>query len=267
MNERIRSYQRKVWIVLVVALAAAGMTHVWMMHLLRQVRYLRPKSVVVCIDPGHPSETNSGEIIQNGTNEMTINWQVAIELQSVLQEDDRIEVVKTREKQNELTLNHIRAVIANNAGAAIAVHLHCDSGPNHGFTIYYPDRQGRAEGMTGPSEEVLSSSAKAAESVHKGMADILEGVLKDRGIKGEKFTRIGNANGALTTSIFSEVPTITIEMVFLNNRYDARFIKSPEGQKKMAKALARGIKEYIKPELDAFDRQMKAYLEHRNIII
>lgn len=207
--------------------------------------------VVVCIDPGHPSETNSGRVIQNGVSELEINWAVALKLETILKRDSRIAVIKTRESMDEFTRNRDRAIIGNSAGAALNIHLHCDAGPSRGFTTYYPDREGKSLEKRGPSRDVIESSEAAAWIIHSEMAMELNGLLRDRGIKGESHTRIGRINGALTTSIWSEIPTVTVEMVFLSNRSDAAFIKTEEGQWKMAQALARGIKAFIKPQLDS----------------
>jgi N-acetylmuramoyl-L-alanine amidase len=217
-----------------------------------------PAQVVVCIDPGHPSESNSGLAVQHGTCETRINWEVALKLQSILAQDKRIKVIKTRNSCNQFLRNRRRALIGNDARASINIHLHCDAGPARGFTVYYPDKEGKAEGKAGPTADVLESSKKAAEIIHSGMSDVLNGVLKDRGIRGESFTRVGKINGALTTSVFSQVPVVTVEMVFLSNRSDAEFIKSDKGQEKMAAALAEGIRDFIKPDLEDYDRQMSA---------
>lgn len=233
-------------VVLLLAFGGAWYSHIQM----KPEPEAAKQQVVVCIDPGHPSETNSARRRVNGTNELTINWEVAQKLEAALKEDKRIQVVMTRHSLDEFVRNHDRAYIANRADASLAIHIHCDAGPSHGFTVYYPDHVGKAEGKVGPSRKVLVSSRKAAYAVHKGMADTLEEELQDRGVKGESFTRIGRANGALTTSIRSKVPTLTVEMVFLNNRSDADFIKSEQGQEQMVEALANGIKNYLRPQLN-----------------
>ena len=33
---------------------------------------------VVCLDPGHPSENNSGAVLVNGIREVTICWEVSL---------------------------------------------------------------------------------------------------------------------------------------------------------------------------------------------
>lgn len=233
----------------VLLILAAFLTWKAYIGISRIIRSHIKQQVVVCIDPGHPSETNSGRFPQNGTSELEMNWAVATRLEAVLNHDKRFRAFKVRKSRDEVMRNRQRALIANAAKADLAIHIHCDAGPSHGYTIYYPDRVGRAEGQKGPSQQVLVSSRQAAFAVHEGMEKDLVGVLRDRGVKNENFTKIGHAIGALTTSVFSEVPTITVEMVFLNDVHDANFIKSQSGQEKMAQALADGIAIYLRPEL------------------
>lgn len=205
----------------------------------------KPKSVV-CIDPGHPSETSAGNTLQNGTTEVHIVWVVALKLKALLEAED-IKVVMTKAKETEVVTNKQRAMIANQANAAIMIRLHCDASTDSGFAVYSPDRQGTVQGMTGPSQEVIERSKVAADLVHKGMASALAGVLKDGGVRGDSKTFVGSKQGALTGSIFSEVPAVLVEMVVLSNKDDAEFIKSEAGQMKMAKAIAEGITLYLKP--------------------
>src|ERR687897_201590 len=54
-------------------------------------------------------------------------------------------VVLTKSAEDELVRNRDRAVVANRAGAALMVRLHCDASVERGFAVYYPDRQGRTK--------------------------------------------------------------------------------------------------------------------------
>jgi N-acetylmuramoyl-L-alanine amidase len=212
---------------------------------------LAPQTVV-CIDPGHPSEINSGKTIQNGTSEVHIAWVVALKLKGLL-EARGIKVVMTKSEEDQLVLNKERALIANNAGAALMVRLHCDASTDQGFAIYSPDRQGVKDGMVGPSTDVISRSRVVAETIHEAMATSLHGLLKDGGVRGDSKTKIGALQGALTGSIFSNVPVATIEMVVLSNPSDAEFIKSEEGQEKMAQAITEGISKFIDSQVPSAD--------------
>ncbi|HYE13557.1 MAG TPA: N-acetylmuramoyl-L-alanine amidase [Pyrinomonadaceae bacterium] len=203
---------------------------------------------VVCIDPGHPSEVASGRNEQNGTNETRVAWSVALKLRESLLARG-YEVVMTKSAEGELVRNKDRALVANRARAALMVRLHCDASVERGFAIYYPDRPGRAkDGSTGPGSPVVEASRRAARAVHSGMAELLAGSLNDNGIRTDYQTKVGREQGgALTGSIFSEVPVVTIEMVVLSDPQDAEFIKSEEGQRRMAEAIAEGVGRFVGP--------------------
>ena len=204
-----------------------------------------PTKPVVCIDPGHPSELNSGKTIQNGTSEVHIVWEVALKLRALL-EAEGITVVMTKAKEDQLVRNKERALIANRAGANMMVRLHCDASNDRGFALYYPDRQGTTkDGVRGPTPDVIEGSRRAATELHAGMAKVLKGKLKDGGVRGDSRTFVGSRQGALTGSIFSQVPVVTVEMVVLSNKADAEFIKKQAGQQAMARALAEGVKRYL----------------------
>ena len=203
---------------------------------------------IVCIDPGHPSEVASGKNVQNGTSETETNWLVATRLREAL-EARGYEVVMTKASEDELVKNKDRALVANRARASLMIRLHCDASTEHGFAVYYPDRKGRAkDGTTGPAPDVIEESRRAAEAVHSGLVEGLSDALDDNGVRTDYQTKVGREQGgALTGSIFSEVPVVTIEMVVLSNGADAEFIKTEEGQRRMAEAIAKGVERYVGP--------------------
>jgi N-acetylmuramoyl-L-alanine amidase len=203
---------------------------------------------VVCIDPGHPSEVASGKNLQNGTSETHVDWAIAARLRDAL-EARGYEVVMTKDAEDELVRNKDRALVANHARAALMIRLHCDASEERGYAIYYPDRRGRAkDGTTGPSQGVIDESRRAAEAVHAGMAEGLKDALNDNGVRTDDQTKVGHEQGgALTGSIFSDVPVVTIEMVVLSNPQDAQFIKDEAGQQRMAESIADGISRFVGP--------------------
>ena len=202
---------------------------------------------VVCLDPGHPSENNPGTAVQNGLREVDINWQVGQRLKELLEKTPQIRVVMTKDWLEQEVDNKTRAIIANQKNANLSVRLHCDSGNGRcqGITFYYPDRQGTKDGKTGPSADVIVKSREAANIIHSKTVAKLAGALKDNGVKGESLTFIGSQQGALTGSIYSEVPVVTVEMVFLDNPSDAEFIGNESGQQIVAEALKEGVLAYL----------------------
>ena len=199
---------------------------------------------VIVIDPGHPSEVSAGATMQNGTTEVRMAWEVARRLQRLLTAHGyRVSLTKSAER--ELVTNVARAEIGNRAGAALVVRLHLDASADSGYALYHPDRVATVQGRTGPSGDVIARSRAAAESIHVSMARRLAGKLKDGGVRGDSRTAVGARQGALTGSVFSNVPVVLVEMATLSNARDARFIRSAAGQSLMAQALAEGIGRFV----------------------
>jgi len=194
----------------------------------------------ICIDPGHPSETSAGTSGPSGVTENHINWVIAGKLKGDL-ESAGATVVMTKQSENEHVTNRRRAEIANAASADIMIRLHCDAAPSRGFSIYAPDRQGTRYGVTGPDQSVIDGSTAAMGPFYEGMNSVLAGTLSGRGTHGDSATYVGSRQGALTGSIFSHVPTLTIEMCVLTNAQDEAFITSASGQETMVEALRAGL--------------------------
>ena len=203
------------------------------------------RGVVICIDPGHTSETSAGTASRDGVlTERHVNWVVGQKLRVLLMAQGAT-VVMTKTAENEIVTNRHRAEIANAAHAMLLLRLHCDSNAPSGITTYYPDRQGTRFGVTGPSPHIIAASHTAAQVLHPAMASALRGKLPNGGIKGDSATFVGGKQGALTGSIFARVPALTVEMCVLTNAHDYAFIRTARGQQQMALALQAGVDAYV----------------------
>ena len=206
------------------------------------------RGFVVCVDPGHTSETSQGTASRDGRlTERHVNWVIGLRLKTLL-ESEGATVVLTKTSERQIVANRRRAEIANAAQADLLLRLHCDSGETSGLATYYPDRQGRRFGVTGPSLSVIAASRRAARVFQPVVIAALGGTERDAGIKGDSQTAVGGKQGALTGSIFSRVPALTVEMCVLTNAHDYRFIRAPAGQEAMARALAAGVRAYARRE-------------------
>ena len=201
---------------------------------------------VIAIDPGHPSETAAGNVVQHGTTEVHVAWVIAVSLRDELRSRG-YRVVMTKQSEGQLVTNRERAEVGNRAGAAVMLRLHLDASRDSGFAVYYPDRQGTVNGDTGPSADVIERSRAAALAIHGGMAPVLAGQLKDGGVRGDSRTLVGSRQGALTGSIYSAIPAVLVEMATLSNARDAAFITSATGHALMVKALADGVSAFTRP--------------------
>jgi N-acetylmuramoyl-L-alanine amidase len=198
---------------------------------------------VICIEPGHPSEVGRGTSGKQ-ISELHAAWLVAVDLTAKL-EVAGYTVVLTKASENQLVKNPDRAKVANQAHAALMVRLHCDANDGSGFAVYYPDRAGKIGSKTGPSQEVLKRTQPLAQTFHARLAKELQGKLADNGLKSDIKTAVGSRYGALIGSIYSEVPTVLVEMVNLKNPKDEKFIVSSAGRVVMANALLKAIEESV----------------------
>ena len=194
----------------------------------------------ICIDPGHPSEVGEGARGKKLT-EIHAAWQVAKRLETLLATAGHT-VKLTKSREREFVKNRRRAEIANAFQADLLVRLHCDSEGGTGFWTYFPDRPGTdATGKRGPSPEIIAACKLKAPKFHAALAAELKGVLRNNGCLPDIRTAVGSKQGALTGSIWSQVPVVLVEMCVLTNARDEAFLLSDSGQERMAKALAAGV--------------------------
>lgn len=195
---------------------------------------------VVCIDPGHPSDYSMGTKGHRAT-EVKVNWDYALLLKTAL-EARNIRVVLTKSSVNQNVSNKRRAEIANENGTNLMVRLHCDGRAQRGIAVYYPNRQGVAkDGSRGPSNQVITRSKAAAKLFHSAVKLKLTGKFPDFGLRTEQQTDVGAKQGALTGSIFSQVPVLLVEICNLSNKDDENYVLSPTGKATMTEALLSGV--------------------------
>lgn len=194
----------------------------------------------ICIDPGHPSEVGEGTRGKKLT-EIRAAWQVGKRLETLLIEGGHT-VKLTKNSEKEFVKNRKRAETANAFRADLLVRLHCDSEGGTGFWTYFPDRQGTdSTGKRGPATDVIAACKALAPVFHRALAAGLKGALRDNGCLPDIRTAVGSKQGALTGSIWSQVPVVLVEMCVLSNPKDEAFLLSEKGQNQMAKALAAGV--------------------------
>lgn len=199
---------------------------------------------IVCLDPGHVSEVGRGTRGKKVT-ELNAVWEIAVAAKPLL-EAKGIMVVMTKTAEEEFVPNKKRAEIANKAKANLMVRLHMDAAPSRGWGTYYPHKQGQVQGVTGPSSSVLKSSKVAGEAFHKAVFSVLKGKHPDRGLMTEAKTAVGAKQGALTGSIFSEVPVVLVEMATLTMKDDEAFVASVSGRKLLVNAVVAGTEAALK---------------------
>jgi len=185
------------------------------------------KTYVVCLDPGHadtPSriDPETGLNTQDWANEPEIRIVFDIaQMAKEMLEERGVRVVMTKDSVYDPVDLKQRALIANQAGAALILHIHTDPGIS-APTTFYPgagEYGWKANSFTGRKAyidpEVQRESRRLAGVFHNAMSAYLQErvgirpgglVVENRGATGT-----GNYGPIFTYDIWSRVPTFTLE--------------------------------------------------------
>lgn len=226
----------------------------------------RWKMDVVVIDAGHGGK-DPGSIGVSGLYEKKVTLGVALKLRDLLKKAmPDVKVVMTRDNDTFVEL-YRRTQIANEASGKLFVSIHCNSldrkpsRPN-GFEVYLlrPGRtdeairiaarenaviqleedRSRYKQLT-EEEFILVTMAQSAYMKHsERFADLTVRsmdkhlTLKNGGVKQAGFYVLVGAS----------MPNVLIETGYLSNKKDEAFLKSTDGQQKMASAILSGIRNF-----------------------
>lgn len=224
------------------------------------------KKYVVVLDAGHGGKDPGNE--GNGYKEKNIALKVAIAVGNQLKKQKDIKVVFTREKDDFIKLWK-RGDIANQAKADLFVSIHCDSHTSNAYgagtfvlgirgnkknleiakrenaVILLEDNyeqrykgfdSNSAESMIGLSllqEENLDKSLTIASLIQSNFTKKLKRV--DRKVKQDNFQ-------VLRETI---MPSVLIELGFLTNKKEGRYLNSKRGQKALSNSIALAVNTYI----------------------
>jgi N-acetylmuramoyl-L-alanine amidase len=225
---------------------------------------LRPNSVVlkrvVVIDAGHGGHDPGA----SGANvhEKDLTLAAAKALKARLEATGRYRVVMTRDEDVFVPLEN-RVQIARKANADLFISLHADAGGNtstRGASVYTLSDQGSqrvVRGVTGDSDwfkEVSSPSATQAvrEILHDltqratrnrsaQFADLLVGRLNG---KAELLTRAHRDAGYMVL-LAPDVPAVLLEMGFVTNLQDEKFLSDADKRVRFTGAIADAIDDYF----------------------
>ncbi|NVJ89013.1 MAG: N-acetylmuramoyl-L-alanine amidase [Flavobacteriaceae bacterium] len=229
-------------------------------HIIAQDNY------TIVLDAGHGGKDPGN--LGNGYKEKDIALKVALAVGKELNNRNDIKVVYTRKKDVFIDLWK-RGEIANKKQATLFVSIHCDSHTSNAYGAgtfvlglrgnkknleiakrenssilledNYKDRYkgfdpNSAESVIGLSllqEENLDNSLQIASLIQRNFTQQLK--RRDRKVKQDNFQ-------VLRETI---MPSVLVELGFLTNRAEGRYLNSKKGQQQMAKAIAQAILKYV----------------------
>ena len=220
---------------------------------------------IVVIDAGHGGKDPGG--VANGYREKDVALNVSLLLGKLLSNNE-IKVVFTRKKDVFIGLWK-RGKIANNAKADFFISIHCNtvtSSKPYGTETFVlglhankqnleiakkenavilleddykkryegfdPNSEESVLGLTLLQEENLDKSFSLAAEIQQNFSQNLK--RKNRGVKQAGFVVLHQ----------TYMPSVLVELGFLSNKNEGKFLNSKSGQQKMAKEIARSIKKY-----------------------
>ena len=209
---------------------------------------IKPKKIIG-IDAGHQSSGNSGlEPMGPGSSTMKAKvaggtcgvsskvpeYQFTLKIAKALKKElvsRGYQVVMTRTKNDVNISNKERAIKINESGADICIRLHGDGGASSakGASALYPSSRNPYVGKLSKKSLKLSKC-------------IMNTYCKETGINNRGCIQRDD----LTGTNWSTVPVTLIELGFMTNPSEDRYMQSESGQKAMVKGLADGIDDYYK---------------------
>ena len=230
-----------------------------------QESFAQKKVYTVVLDAGHGGYDPGN--IGNGYREKNIALNTTLEVGRILNKSKDIKVVYTRTKDVFVELWK-RGSIANDEKADLFVSIHCDSHTSNAYGLgtfvlstrgnkknlevakrensvillekdykqnynYDPNSPESVIALSLLQEENLDQSLQLASSIQNRLVNKLK--RHNRHVKMDNFQVLRE----------TVMPSVLIELGFLTNKKEGRYLNSKSGQQAMAKHIAASISEYI----------------------
>jgi len=225
----------------------------------------RWKLDVIALDAGHGGK-DPGAIGYSGTYEKNVVLKVVMELGKLIEQYwPNVKVVYTRKKDKFIELDE-RGRIANKHNAKLFVSVHCNASRNRrvkGVEVYMlglhkteaalrvaerenavilqeDDYKDRYKDFTDENLIMITMAQSAFSHQSQKLADLINKNIRAR----TKQTGRGVKQAGFMVLWTPSMPSVLVETGYITNPREERFLKSKEGQKRVARAIFEGLKKY-----------------------
>lgn len=222
---------------------------------------------VIVLDPGHGGH-DPGTIGVIGTREKDITLGISLKLGTLIERYlPDVRVVHTRKTDRFVELFR-RGQIANEAGGKLFISIHCNSTEKkpsnaNGFEIYLL-RPGKTEDAIRIAEKenevvkleknyearyqelnqenfiILTMAQSAYVKQSERFAELLEETMSAE----MEAQRQPVRQAGFYVLVGASMPNVLIEAGYLSNPKEEKFLRSPEGQQKIAEAILKALQRY-----------------------
>lgn len=188
--------------------------------------------IVICIDPGH-GDWDTGAKGSSGSLEKNIVLDISLELGKLLEENG-LKVVYTRTNDSLPWLDTAndslreRIKISEVLKSDLFISIHCNSN--------YDDKN--AKGVETWYKSKDENSKNLSLTIQEALVNL--NYTEDRGVK----TYTDKENALAVLELNSSIPTL-LELGFLSNSSDERYLNSEKGQEAITLAIKNAILNYI----------------------
>lgn len=224
------------------------------------------RDVVIVIDAGHGGR-DPGATGRGGTKEKTVTLQMAKKLEKIINTQRGMRAVLTRKNDRYMKLRD-RIEKARKSNADMMISIHADSFPNpraRGSSIFALSVDGATSEMAQQLAENENASDVMFGDVSLAVDDpMVNEVLLDLSFTGgiqssldigdEVLKQIKTVNRVHKKTVQQagfavlktpNIPSILLETAFISNPREEKNLRSSAHQKKVAKAISRGVKNYF----------------------
>lgn len=224
----------------------------------------RDKKVII-IDPGHGG-LETGARGKLGTEEKNITLAIALKLKSIIERNLAAQVVLTRDKDIDFSLDS-RAAIANNNRADVFVSIHTNSS-------YRKDARGSETFFL--SRNATDEEARRLAYLENNSAEVESGIVDDNTneiqmilwdmaqaaylkqssqlaefIQKELNVLLGTENRGIKQAPFKVLtgvacPAVLVEVAFISNPEEEQKLGTDEFQNNVAQAIYRGLVNFLR---------------------
>ena len=259
----ITEYIKRAILVLLVLFMGMGCVHA------QKGQKGKDKPFTVVIDPGHGGVDPGA--LGKSAKEKDVNLKVSKLLAKMIEEEyPEVKIIFTRKTDVQIPLVQ-RANIANNAGANLFISIHSNASKNRSangcetFTLGAGSSVEAKAAAMYENEVILSE--ENFEEIYKGfdprssesyiifelmrsqdmeMSAELAQLVQKGMVKNTKLNNRGVSSAGFLVLHRTIMPKILVEIGFISNREEEKFIASENGQKKLAKGIFEGFSEYYK---------------------
>lgn len=218
----------------------------------------------IVIDPGHGGKDPGAENRRVGVREKDVTLGIALRLGRMVEQELGIRVVYTRRDDRFVELAE-RGRIANQSCGKLFVSIHANSAPN-------PNAQGTETYFLGPARTESARRVMEREnsvvqlesdpSLYAGMDDaalILQTMALSTYLRASEqlatlierqfAAHAGRTSRGVKQAGFlvlwrASMPAVLVEVGFISNDEEARFLASAHGQETIARSILRALREY-----------------------